>query len=173
MLKNIVTALLFALFTISVQAENITLNEFWLVFGDHITPEIGGLSSIHYARGAIADETFEIMIAPWQSIINNPSGTVDNWLTPVIGSNTTFAPVALTSLTGFETIYHTPIGIGYAFWGDSPMNGGMQFADGDAKWSIQVSSVPEPQNWILMVSGLLVLLIMVQKKKSELPTAIA
>lgn len=147
----------------------VTLTNFYLTWDIGTTPENGGSATIHYDDGNYTwDKLFQVSVSPWESILHNSGGKINEWLTPMVGSDTTFAGVSLDRIRGNESVFDTSMGTGYTFWDNNPMDGGMNFPEGYAKWDVQISAVPEPQSWILMASGLLAL-VTIRKKKIGLP----
>lgn len=169
MFKRLLATAALILSSFSAQAGIVTIYDALLDWNIGTTPENGGSATIHYYDGGSnLENLFQVSVSPWESILHNSGGKINEWLIPMMGSDTTFAPVSLDRIRGSESIFDTSMGTGYTFWSGNPMDGGMSFPEGYAKWDVQISAVPEPQSWILMASGLLAL-VTIRKKKIGLP----
>ena len=125
----------------------------------------GGTATVQYDYDYGSEtwhKSFQVNVAPFADAEQDSTVSVDNWLTPVAGSNITFDPVDLTSIWysfGDHNVFETSMGVGLLM-ASAPRtyDVGMLFWHDYAQWDVteltQASTVPEPETLALTLLGL-------------------
>ena len=175
MFKRLLATAALILSSFSAQAGIVTIYDALLDWNIGTTPENGGSATVYYRESDNRLKSFQVNVAPFADSLATIDHPTDDWLTPMDGSNITFEPVDLYSIIAEDVLYISSLGMSVASWRQTPMDGVMTFPYGLASWDIDIKStvspVPEPQSWILMLTGLAVMIRM-KKKKTELPQAL-
>lgn len=155
--------LLFSGFT--AQAGTLTLQNFLINWDKGLAPSTGGTATVEYwsLDWQRILKTFKVNVAPFgeaEAAGENIILGVDNWLTPVAGSDITFDPVDLIDIRNeSHSVFVTSFGLG-GLGGSGPrMYDGFLLGESDyAKWEIteisQATQIPEPGALALTLLGL-------------------
>jgi hypothetical protein len=155
--------LLFAGF--SVQAGTLTLQNFVIYWDAGLTPKTGGTATVEYwsLDYQTVLGTFKVNVADFaeaEAAGENIIIGVDNWLTPVAGSDITFDPVDLIDVKSeYHNIYETSFGLGQLGASGPRLFDGFLAGHVDySKWEVteisQSTNVPEPGVLALTLLGL-------------------
>ena len=177
MFKRFFAGLVLAFFGFSAHAGIVTLTNFSINWNTGLTPEAGGTATVLYDldNNFTWNKSFQVNVASFITSINDTSQGVENWITPVSGSDMTFDSIDLSAiLEETRSIYKTSIGIGGLFGsGIQTYDGGILFTSDSASWSVTQkdspsTNIPEPSSIALLSIGMIGGLATTRRKQKKI-----
>jgi hypothetical protein len=150
------------------QANTIQLTNFQLVWHEG-TNELGGFAQIIDLDNRL--DSFEVVISNFENSFNNEEIGLQGFINPLVGSGFTFASIELFSISGkHHEIMDTSAGTGFTDGGLLLFEGPVNFMEnyGASLLVTEVSAVPEPAGYLMVLMGLGLIGGITRKKKSEL-----